>query len=436
MKPFPRFALALFLTFAACGRPDFGSTDGAVVVDSGVDRASGGQGSESGDNNTVGDDDETPQPGADPTAPPQSGGAAAPLETDFAFTAYAALAPRARNALLAPHALARSLVIAHAAAGSDEAAAVAASVAGYLGPDLYDAFNDTDLGLEARENASFQMLAAVWIQEDAAIETTFGDTLAQYLGLPLRLVDFRAPEDARTTINNWYAAETAGQISEVLGPRTVSETSRFVITDATTFDARWGFGGFDDNRTSYATFAGSEANVQLPMMATETDLLYVDGPDFDAAILPFDNGFSLVAVRPDSLEDFEATVSAALLDRLLDEAVPTRLSLRVPRIEISDRIALSSVAQALGVERLFAQGAQYDGFADGTRLDDAHQRTKLTLSEEGITLNTDAGAPEPGDGDDVATAPPVAFHLDRPFFFAVRDTTTGTYLALGRLAQP
>lgn len=437
---FTRFLIALLtlLTVAACGRPEFGAaSEGGKVVDTNVDRASADDEVIPGDG--VGGEPDVDEANTTNNAPtPQdppilSGGKAS--TADFAFQAYRTVAAQGRNAVIAPHGLARSLVIAYAAAGPEEAAAVADVVGPYLGGNVYQGFNTSDLELDSRQSdGTFQMLAGVWVQDDAAVESEFADLLAMYLGLQLRLIDMQsAPEDARNTINNWYSAQTAGRISEVLGARTLGAQSRFVVTDATWFSAPWGFGGFDPARTTYGTFAGSESNVQLPLMSTDTTLLYVGAPDFDAVVLPFANGFSLLAILPDDLETFEASLDPDFLTRLIDEAQPTEVSLTFPKIEVSDRVALSSVADAIGVSALFADNAEFNGFADGTRLDDAHQRTRIAFDETGASASQNG---DPMPGTPTTMEPPIALSFDRPFFFAVRDSASGRFLFLGRVAQP
>ncbi len=429
----------ILLLLASCGRPEFGATAGAdEVIVTDVDRA---------DPNASPDLDEEPDhaatnngPDPDPSPPFNGQDYGAAAET-FAFDAYRGAAAHGRNAVIAPHGLARSLVIAHAAAGPDLAATIAGRVGPYLGGDVYSRFNSTDQSLEGRQaDGAFRMLAGVWVQENSAVEAEFVDVLARYLGLQLRLLDFSAsPEDARNQINNWYSSQTGGRISEVLGPRTIGNNTRFVVTDATWFGAEWGFGGFDASRTTYATFAGTESNVQLPMMGTDAPMLHFDGgAALEAVVLPFSNGFSLIAVLPQDLDAFESALDPGLLERIVDEAVPRDVMLEFPRIEVSDRVALSSVATAIGVDALFAPEAEYLGFADGTQLDDAHQRTRIAFTEVGIDVQTDNDS-DPGTGGEMTPAPstpPVAVSFNRPFFFGVRDSQTGRYLFLGRVTQP
>jgi serpin B len=429
--------IVLVFMLAACGRPEFGTTSSADenVVETDADRQMpGDEQNPTSDDGLTGDVGEGANNVTDVPVERNTGEDA--VAVDFPFAAYGALTTTSRNALIAPHGLARSLVIAHAAVSAEQAETVASALQSYLGAPLYDGFNEADLQLEAREQTG--MLGAVWAQEDVAVEEEFVDTLARYVGLRLRLVDFQnAPEDTRTTINNWYSDETGGRISEVIGPRGVDAATRLTITDATWFSAPWAFGGFDPTATDYRNFAGTESDVQVPMMVKTTTLFHVAGSDFDAVLLPIDGDFSVIAVLPDDLAAFEQSLNADFVERLVDEAQPTAIRLGFPRIEVSDRVRLSSMSSALGLEGLFDGTAEYTAFADGTTLDDAHQRTRIMFSETGVEAMSDLND---GTTPNEDPSPPVdellELTFDRPFFFAIRDSQTGTLLFMGRVAQP
>ena len=429
------------LGMIACGRPDFGAptSAGGEVVETDVGRATPGTPNDGDDFPAEGGADAGVSANNDAPEFEADAGAAAPdpsgeyhAQSDFAFAVYRQLAAQGRNAVFAPHGLARSLVIAHAAVDEEAAVQVAEVLMPYLGYELYESFNTTDLALESRESSGgLQLLGAVWAQDGVNVSDGFVDALARYLGLRIRLLDFAtAPEEARIAINNWHSTETGGRLTEVLGPRSVDQSARFVITDASWFSASWGFGGFDPAFTVYETFHGSENDVVVPMMHVDETLLAVDGPDFDTVILPYQVGFSLVAIVPDDIEAFEANFDPELLERLVGEAVWTDVALRFPRVEVSGRVSLSTVSDALGLPTLFT--ASYPAFGDGTVLHDAYQRTLISFHEAGTDAEGDFDS---GNGDPPGpTYTPIDF--DRPFLFAIRDDQTRRLLFFGRVAQP
>ena len=428
----------MILCATACGRPEFGSTtSGGDVIEADYERESvNNANGATGGGRAVGDklDNGSPDPILGPNEPAVVGEPVDPGE--LPFTVYRAEARQPRNVAIAPHGVVRSLVVAYAATEGSTASSIEALLGDELGSDLYAGFNARDQNLDnAVEDLG--MLPAVWVDDDVAVESSFTEALARYLGLQVRLIDMSSGDDARSEINNWYAQQTGGEISEVLGPRTIESMDRFVVTDASWFRATWAFGGFDPDRTTFETFAGEESNVQLEMMHADATLLYFGEPELQAVVLPLDGGLSLVAVLPQEHAAFDAVVDASFVSRLMDEALPTDLSLSFPRVEVSDLTALSGVADELGVSSLYTSDAEYGGFADGTVLADAHHRVRVAFDESGIEVDTDGDGV---DGEDPGMTPgppaPLELRFDRPFFFGVRDAASGAFLLLGRVAQP
>lgn len=434
------------LLAAACGRPEFGTptSAGGDVVGSDVDRdqpsppAAGDDGAPPADEEDDGEDDRSPD------EPPTDGGVGAGPDYayapggEFAFSVYHALAAEAGNAVFAPHGLARSLVIVHAAADAATAQQVESVLSYYVGWDVYSGFNDVDLSLAARSDESLQLVGSIWAQQGVNVSEEFVDTLGRYLGIGVRLVDFASSAaDARVAINNWHSDHTMGRITEVLAPRAVDESTRLLITDAIWFSGVWAFGGFDPAATEYATFQGTESTVEVPMMRTSGTFDVLDGPDFDAVVLPYEDDFSLLAIVPDDLLTFEEGLHPEFFARLQSEMVPMNAQIRFPRVEISDRVALSRVTDALGLGSVL-DDAEYPAFLDGWRIEDAHQRTRIVFHEEG----TDAESDDPSDSDDAREDPnpaagaQLSISFDRPFLFAITDSASGRLLFVGRVAQP
>jgi serpin B len=432
----PTVALAVLI--AACGRPEFGSTtSGGDVIQADYEReeASNNGAPDVNDprDRATANGDEGPV--LDPAEP--NGGGGQLSASQLPFTIYRAEAQHPRDVAIVPHGVIRSLVVSYAAVGGDTATTIESVLGGELGGDLFGGFNSVDQNL-GNSIGDLGMLPAVWVDAGVAVDESFTEALARYLGLQVRLIDLSAADDARSEINNWYAQQTGGAISEVLAPRTVGADDRFLVTDASWFSTTWGFGGFDPDRTTFETFAGSESNVELPMMRADETLLYFGEPELQAVVLPLDGGLSLVAVLADEPENFDDVVDESFVSRLIDEAIPTPIALSFPRLEVSDLTTLSGVADELGVQELFAADTEFLGFADGTMLSDAHHRVRVSFDENGIEIDSD-GAVEPPNVDPGMSPSPssaVPLRFDRPFFFGVRDAATGTFILLGRVSQP
>lgn len=426
--------IALLLLFtAACGRPDFGSPTDSPVVGGETGRVPAPDPSTGGTSPPAPGEICDPEPHPDPS---DLDAEDARHYDAFAFNVYRAVDATLPNVVVAPHTVVRSLVVAHAAESS-AADAIDAAVDTYRGDiydDLYNAFNLADQLLDnvGYDSTSFATLGAIWLDESVAVESVFSERLIAYTGLPVGTLDFGAsPEDARNEINNWYSANSAGTISDVVGARTLDPSTAFVITDAAWLSAPWKFGGFDAAQTVNAPFQGVSSEVDVPMMHATLNVKHFGDDQLHAVTLPLDGDFSLIALLPRNFDDLSASLDQAMLRRIMRESYPSDLQLSFPRFELSSRVTLSSIADNLGLGGLFGEDAVYDAFADDTQLHDAYHRTWISFDEDGVQANTGAVPADP----EFDAAVPTVVRFDRPFFFAVHSAKLNQFVFLGRVTQ-
>ena len=94
----------------------------------------------------------------------------------------------------------------------------------------------------------------MWVQAGLPLEPGFTSRLGDAAALTVRPVDFRgAPRQARAQINELIAEQTAGKITDLLGPDAVSAATRLVLANAVYLKARWAF-PFPAHATADAPF--------------------------------------------------------------------------------------------------------------------------------------------------------------------------------------
>lgn len=421
--------LAAALLMPACGRPDFGKAGAdEVVVYDGPEEGDGdaAQGGSGGD--PVSDDEASPDVGS-PDAPNRDY-AVTSTDGGFELQLYEAARSSGRDSfVVAPHGVARALVIGHAA-GAGDSPAIEPLLREYVGDgDLYGSFAALDAALQRSE---LLMLPAVWGDSGADVSDALVEHLGAYHGLGVRLLGFsESPGDARNAVNNWYTEATDGRISNVVPPRFVDQSTRVLVTDVTHFSGEWSFGEFAPEQTMLATFHGLRSDIEVPMMWTESTFFSLTTEALQLAVLPYTNGTSLIVIVPEDLELFEERLSPELLDRLVAEASLAPLRLGLPKASLSMQFDLRELNR-LGAQPLLSP--QWLA-AEGSGL--AVQRTRLELDERGLTLDAGVNDGDSDPGTDPASAPPGAteFVVDRPFFVALQDGQTSRLLFIGRIGQ-
>ena len=282
----------------------------------------------------------------------------------------------------------------------------------------------------------------LWVQAGLPLSPGFTGQLVDIAGVTVRPADFQsAPAEARALINDVIADQTAGKITNLLGPDAVSAATRLVLANAVYLKAAWTF-PFPARATADAPFYPGDAGgapLSAATMRLTSDLAYLRADGYQAVLLPYkESRLAMAVVLP------EAGPPAALAPRLASGLAPlltgaTRQSvaLSLPKFRQRAGFGLIPVLQQLGVQDAFTSAADFSGITSTVRLfigAVVHQ-AYIDVDEQG----TEAAA-----ATAVAMRPmalrrgpePVRMIVDRPFLFAIADTATGLPLFLGQVSRP
>src|SRR5882757_5368161 len=116
---------------------------------------------------------------------------------------------------------------------------------------------------------------AMWVQSGLPLEPGFTAAVAAAAAVAVRDADFRqAAEQARQEINQFIAEQTAGKISDLLGPGVVSAATSLVLASAVYLKAAWAH-PFPAGATHDAVFyLGPGTQVTVPTMRLRARLRY------------------------------------------------------------------------------------------------------------------------------------------------------------------
>ena len=282
----------------------------------------------------------------------------------------------------------------------------------------------------------------LWVQAGLPLSPGFTGQLVDVAGVTVRPADFQsAPAEARAQINDLIAEQTAGKITNLLGPDAVSAATRLVLANAVYLKAAWTF-PFPARATADAPFYPGDAGgapLSAATMRLTSDLAYLRADGYQAVLLPYkDSRLAMAVVLP------EAGPPAALAPRLASGLAPlltgaTRQSvaLSLPKFRQRAGFGLIPVLQQLGVQDAFTSAADFSGITSTVRL-------FISAVVHQAYIDVDEQGTEAAAATAVAMRPmalrrgpePVRMIVDRPFLFAIADTATGLPLFLGQVSRP
>jgi len=268
-----------------------------------------------------------------------------------------------------------------------------------------------------------------------AFHPAFLERLRDAYGAPPALVDFAGdPDGARVQINAWVAEQTQARIRDLIAPGAVTPDTRLALVNALYFLADWET-PFDSGLTHDAPFAGTR---DVPTMHRTGVMGHVAIDGWAAVELPYrDSALAMLVVLPDAIgADLPLGVLTAGL-------TAQRVALSLPKFTVdpAQALELTPALRALGIRLAFDRfAADFRGIADPPDPDDrlsisdVFHKAFVKVDEEGteaaaataLLMQRAAGIPEPA----------IAFRVDRPFLFAIRDRASGQVLFLGRVTDP
>lgn len=343
---------------------------------------------------------------------------------------------------------------------------------------LADEINDLNRKTAAYE---LQIANALWLEKSYPIEPTFISALTPSYGASVFPVDFKRQADpTRRQINQWVASQTHDRIKDLLGPQSITDLTKLLITNAVYFKGDWAK-PFNPSSTrsqpfhlansrskdvammhqwngDSASYGAFDANGDLFPTPKEIDSalkdddpsLYPDSKGHTALSLDYQGRkIHMILLVPQSatgLAELERSLTYEKLQRWIKQMEDRTIDVTIPKFKLEANYSLRQTLEAMGMVRAFAapssnrEGAQFDKLSSSQRPDERPfisqvvHKTFLEVNEIGteaavataVSISVEA-APRPFN--------PI-FNANKPFLFLIRDRETDSILFMGRYVGP
>ena len=277
-------------------------------------------------------------------------------------------------------------------------------------------------------------------------EPAFLELSRSVFAAPLEPVDFKgASEAARVRINDWVEDRTHDRIQELLPGGAVDASTRLVLVNAIYFKSSW-MAPFPEPMTKPAPFFTGKGSHDVPTMSVTEHFSFTESKADGVQVIELryrDPGFAMVVVSPlakDGLPAVEAALTSEKLAAWTGALTGERIALSLPKFRIAptEALRLSKALGELGIRKAFSAESDLTGIAPASeqlQLAEAYHKGFIAVDEKG-TEAAAATAVVMAEGAGMPAAPPVSFHVDRPFLFVLRDRVSGAVLFMGRVEDP
>jgi len=140
----------------------------------------------------------------------------------------------------------------------------------------------------------------------------------------------------------------------------------------------------------------------------------------------------------DGLRAFESSLNLEFFERMRNDLQPQPVIVSLPRFRISSRWDFRESLTALGLQRAFQpHEADFSRVHahDPLALSSVIQKCAIDVTEEGAEVSKETGMAGKSPSAAKTASDPKVFAADRPFLWAVRDSTSGVLLLMGRVEK-
>lgn len=277
---------------------------------------------------------------------------------------------------------------------------------------------------------------SLWAKQGFSLKPEFLQINQQYYQANISEIDFQSPQESLSIINNWVSQKTQGKINIIVTK--INHNTLLFLINVIYFKGNWET-PFDKSKTTNKTFylTGSSSK-QHPMMSQRGSYRCYETDTFQAVSLPYGNkgALSMYIFLPNSntnLATFSQHLTPKNWDKWMQEFRKINGIIEIPRFKIEYEVELKSTLKALGMAEIFnISKADFSAMTDdNVAVDSVTHKTFVEVNEEG----TEAAAVTSLMSSRAAGSF-FQMNVNRPFFCAIRDDTTGTILFMGTIVDP
>ncbi|MEG4500280.1 serpin family protein [Microcoleus sp. F10-C6] len=281
-------------------------------------------------------------------------------------------------------------------------------------------------------NVRVSIANSLWAQQGFSLKPEFLQINQRYYNATITELDFINPQ-AISIINNWVSQKTQGKIDKIVDR--ISPAQLLFLINAIYFKGNWKT-PFDKSQTANKTFSLPDgSSKQHPMMSQKGFYWYYETHQFQAVSLPYgkEGALAMYIFLPKSnsnLVTFLQQLTPANWEKWMQEFSEKKGIIEIPRFKIEYEAELSNTLIVLGMAGIFnISKADFSPMTDDKiAVDSVQHKTFVEVNEEG----TEAAAVTSIE----TRSSPFQMKVNRPFFCAIQDHTTGTILFMGTIVDP
>lgn len=281
---------------------------------------------------------------------------------------------------------------------------------------------------------------SLWMQKGYTFLDEFTKIGKEYYNAEIENLNFAESEKSRNIINQWVEDKTNEKIKNLIPKGILDALTRLVLTNAVYFKGEWKeqFKKKSTKEKLFHTFKGEDVSVK--MMYHKARYGYYENEKFQFLEMPYKGDdvsmFVLLPKDKKGLSGIEKALDMELINTAIKEIVKKDVKVHFPKFKLGLSYELSKLMKSLGMNDAFSKKADFSKMT-GTKelyISAIIHKTFIEVDEAGteaaaataVVMRMKSARPQPSP----------EFIADHPFFYFIRENSTGAILFTGRMNDP
>lgn len=298
--------------------------------------------------------------------------------------------------------------------------------------DIADYYKAMISGLAKADPAvGFGNESSVWITSNYVIKPDYKKTLSSYFSAESYETDFSKAASV-DLINNWVASKTEGKITQMLTE--LDPQTRLLLLNALLFKGPW---SYETTKAKKDKFYGNAGESQKDFFDMSCEIIgYEKRERYEVFRLPYGNGsYDMTVLLPSKGVLLQDIVEDLHVSALLPHDYASA-HVHFPCFSLSWDSGSKLIINALqktGLTLPFSSNADFSDIHDNLMITSILQKTTIDVNEQGTEFEA-ATLVQMGDGA-AGTVDIKEIGVNRPFLFAIRETSSDTFLLIGTVSN-
>lgn len=286
--------------------------------------------------------------------------------------------------------------------------------------------------MNADTSVKMDIANSLWGAQGIEFDKTFTKNMNDFYNADISPLDLT--KDPTKMVNEWVSNATQKKITKIVD--NLSSDTLLLLINAIYFKGTW-TNKFDKSLTKDMPFKGATKTKNMPMMSNYDDYRYFDKDGIQAIELPYGKeNIAMYVFLPgegQGIDDLHKKLNSDNWTAWMSNFSKRKGKITMPKFKTEYETSLNTALTNLGMGSSFEDSADFKKFFSKeiqAKVSEVKHKTFVEVNEEG----TEAAAVT--SAQVVATSiqlpeEPFEMNVDSPFFYAIREKSTGTILFMG-----